>query len=950
MKRILLLSLWAMLLLSACATRESRIMAELREGFENPPAQARPLTWWHWMNGNITKDGLRKDLEWMKRAGLEGFFLFDAGMDSPSIVENRFDYMSAQWKDAFNYTLDKADSLGLFVGIASSPGWSLTGGPWVSEADAAKKVVWSETLVQGGFRLELALPEPPQACGAYQDEYKFPNDPDKYRWYRDLYVIAMRKPQYDTARIVHSVEKAGFKMDFTITDNCPTPETSDCTALSDVIDLSTSFSKGILSWDAPEGEWKIFRFGCNLIGHQNGPAVPEATGLEVDKLDADAVRRYYTKYFDLYRDAGSNRFGPHGIRGLEIDSYESAKCTWTPRMEEEFYSRRGYSLRPWMPVLTGQIVESAAMSERFLFDWRQTLGELLAENHYDAVNKIIEPLGLIRFNESHEERTAFTGDGMMVKRTADVPMSAFWARFRAGWYATYPNAEADLRESSSVAHIYGQNICAAESFTTNGHPGKWDGWYAYQCPPSRLKPLADAAMAEGLNKFVVHTSVHQPRDDKFPGLGLARYGQWFHRHETWAEEARAWTDYLSRSSFMLQQGRNVADIAYFYGEGKNPTGRFNAERVQIPAGYNYDFINADILCNVLERRAHRVETPSGQSYALIVLDPQLRRISMGVLRRLAEFARGGVAVYGPRPQYLAGMEGSDADFAALVDEVWALDNVSEDGGIAQALLRAGVTEDVQSLPDSCSYVHRKLKSGDVYWVANICSQPREITLSLRAAGRKPELWNAVDASRREVSYRIEGDRTVVTLPMERDDSQFIVMVEKGTAESCSLPKPEFEEFARLEGPWNVTFQEGRGAPESLVFEELMSFTDCPVEGVKYFSGTASYEKRFVCFELPQGPCLLDFDGVGEMAHVFLNGKDLGLLWKEPFMVDVSDALVEGENQLEVRVTNTWGNRLIRDAQPGVTPITYTSWKFYLGTEPLSPSGLWGPVRLLTTRS
>ncbi|MBP9998598.1 MAG: hypothetical protein KBS67_05070, partial [Bacteroidales bacterium] len=554
MKKILP-ALLAILAIASCAQNAKRSLSELEQGFCNPPESARPLTWWHWMNGNITKDGLRKDLEWMDRAGLAGFFLFDAGMDSPSIVEQRHDYMSDGWKEAFSYTLDLADSLGMFVGIASSPGWSLTGGPWVSEEDAAKKVVWSETCVSGGRSLSLQLPEPPSACGVYQYEYRYPEDQDRHRFYRDLYVIAVEKPEADTARIVNGVVKAGFKMDFRITDNCPTPETADCTPLARVLDLTDSFRDGVLDWDAPEGEWKIFRFGYNLIGHTNGPAVPEATGLEVDKLDADAVRRYYDNYFALYRDAGGNRFGPHGIQGLEIDSYESAKCTWTPALEQEFLRRRGYSLRPWMPVLTGQIVESADRSERFLFDWKQTLGELLAENHYDAVNEIIAPLGLVRYNESHEERTAFSGDGMRVKATADVPMSAFWARFRAGWYSTYPNAEADVRESSSVAHIYGQNVCAAESFTTNGHPGKWDGWFAYQCHPGRLKPVADAAMAEGLNKFVIHTSVHQPKDDVFPGLGLSRYGQWFNRHDTWAEEARPWMDYLARSSYMLQQGR-----------------------------------------------------------------------------------------------------------------------------------------------------------------------------------------------------------------------------------------------------------------------------------------------------------------------------------------------------------------------------------------------------------
>ncbi len=924
---------------------------ELREGFDNPPADCRPLVWWHWMDGNITKEGIRKDFEWLHRSGISGVFLFDAGMNFPRIVDNRLSYMSPGWKDAFHYTVDLADSLGMTVGIASSPGWSLTGGPWVSEDDAQKKIVWSEIKVEGGAAFHGTLPEPPSVAGQYQDEPEFPNDPDKYRHYRDLYVIAVKCPQADTARIRESAVKGGFKMNYKVSDNFPTPDTDDVTPVDGVIDLTAQYVNGTLDWNVPEGRWKIFRFGYSLLGHVNGPATKEATGLEVDKLDRDAVMRYFDNYFRMYGSALAEDGGSPAeealkgrIAAIEIDSYESGKATWTPRMEEEFLSRRGYALRPWLPVLTGQIIGSAVQSEQFLFDWRQTLGELLAENHYDGMNGRFHSLGIARFNEAHEERTAFTGDGMMVKRCADVPMSAFWVRFRAGWYSSYPTSDADVRESSSVAHIYGQNICAAESFTTNGRIGKWDGFGAYQCHPGNMKPVADMAMACGLNKYVIHTSVHQPVDDRIPGLGLGSYGQWFNRHDSWAGEAKTWTDYLSRSSFLLRQGRFVADIAYFYGEDKNITGRFMDERVEIPRGYNFDFVNGDIILNVLELKGNRLTTRSGMEYRMLRIDPEVKYMSMPVLKRIAEFARAGVAICGPKPLRCANLLSDADEFRALSDEVWNLPNVSE-GGLLPSLREAGIAEDVTALPDSVEFVHRKIDGGDIYWIANISSTPRQLTLGLRAKARAAEIWHADTGTREAAGTAATENGTSVSLNLERDDAQFVILSGRKTVSGAAeAVRPSGEMICTIDGPWELSFQAGRGAPERATFRELASYTDSEDEGIRYFSGTATYTAHFNFSGDSSGELWIDLGRVYNMARISLNGTDLGLAWKTPYRLSATGALRQGDNELKIDVTNSWANRLIGDEQPGASRrITYTSHPFYTADSPLVPSGLAGPV-------
>ena len=925
-------------------------LESLREDFDNPGSDCKPLVWWHWMNGNVTCDGIRKDLVWMHDVGIGGVFLFDAGNFRGQIVPQRLPYMSEGWKDAFRYSLELCDSLGMSMSLASSPGWSITGGPWVCEDDAQKKIVWSICELEGGTVFEGPLPEFPSVAGPYQEEMKYPATPDRYRYSRDVCVVAVRKPVCDTARIVESEVKAGFRMNYKIADNFPTPPTADCTALGDVIDLTADYSDGILRWTAPEGGvWKIYRFGCSLLGHVNGPATPESTGLEVDKLDKGAVARYYDNYLSMFaRAIDPEAEGPEALKGrissMVIDSYESGKATWTPAMEREFEARRGYALRLWLPVLTGQIIGSAEQSERFLFDWRQTLGELIAEAHYDGANDILHPLGIARYNEAHEERTSFTGDGMMVKRSADVPMSAFWVRFNAGWYSSYPTSEADVRECSSVAHIYGQNVCAAESFTTNGFPGKWDGFGAYRCHPGNLKRVADAALACGLNKFVIHSSVHQPCDDVVPGLGLDRYGQWFNRHDTWATEAGPWIAYLTRSSSMLRAGRHVADIAYFYGEDRNITARFMHERPQIPAGWNFDYVNADILLNVFKIKGGRLVTASGMNYAVLRIDPQVKRMSLPVLERIAQFARAGVTIIGPKPEGPANLKADRTLFSALADEVWALPNVS-DGNFDPCL--AGIAPDVLDLPDSAFFVHRSVEGGDLYWIANNCSREREFTVSLRCKAASAEIWHPDSGVREKACFKGADGRTQVTLRLSPDDAQFLVLSRKDCATDAQEPfiPAESAVALSLEGEWKVEFQQGRGAPERASLE-AGSWTESACEGIRYFSGRAAYSRSFE-FRPGQG-CryFLDLGDVCNMAHVYLNGRDLGLLWKKPYRVEITDALECGGNDLRVEVINSWANRLIGDEQPGASrTLTYTVIPFYSASSPLPPSGLLGPVRV-----
>ena len=430
----------------------------------------------------------------------------------------------------------------------------------------------------------------------------------------------------------------------------------------DVVDVTDRMrADGHLDWTPPPGRWTVLRLGYSLTGARNGPASPEATGLEVDKLDAAAVRGYLDQYLSKYQDASGGLMGARGVKYMITDSWEAGTQNWTPALFAEFKRRRGYDLHAWMPVLAGHVVKTAEASDQVLWDFRQTLSDLVAENHYAQLAETLHQRGMGLYSESHESGRAFMGDGMSVKRGATIPMGAMWTQ-APGVNKEQYGSNADLRESASVAHIYGQNLVAAESMTAVG--GAW-AW-----APEYLKPTADQEMAMGVNRFVIHTSVHQPLVGEAPGLGLGPFGQWFTRNETWAEKAGPWIQYLARGSYLLQQGRFVADLAYFYGEDSNVTALFAEKAPNVPVGYNFDFINAEALMSALTVEDGALVTAGGMRYRALILDANARFMSLAVLRHLTDLVQAGAIVIGDRPAATPSFADDGAEFNRLRTALW----------------------------------------------------------------------------------------------------------------------------------------------------------------------------------------------------------------------------------------------------------------------------------------
>ena len=856
-------------------------------------------------------------------------------------------------------------------------------------------------------------------------------------------------------KINHSQELGGFGIihDFW---KYHTPYSKDAIRTSDIIDLTGKMTAdGKLECSLPAGRWRIYRFGWSITGKINHPASPEATGLEVDKLDPDAWMRYFRTYLDLYKDAADGMLGEKGIRYLLVDSYEAGAYTWTPKLAKEFKARRGYDLLPWLPVLAGEIIGSSQMSERFLWDWRRTLGELFCEN-YDRINEIVNEYDLAgRYTESHEASRAYTGDGMDPKIKATIPMAAFWMENTPTGSAV-PSAICDIRESASVSHIYGQRLVAAESFSVNGDEGR-----AYTYCPENMKYIADVGLSAGVNRFVIHESASQPNDQYLPGLQLFRYGQWLHRNETWGEYAWVLTDYLARSSSMLQQGNSVADILLYYGEDLNITGLYGGQAFsslpQVPDGYNYDFANPTVLRSGIKVENRTLVAPSGARYRVLWLDRNCEVMSLDILKKIKEFADAGVIICGKEPKSCAGLKADDRAFASIVDDIWhsRRKNVFAKG-LEDCLRRSGIQPDFRATvtspvaepvvrhssptikatggsaghfdklsdqenaveapanaPDSYGdfkYVHRTLPdSTQIYWVRNFSGKDSNVELSFRDGGKFAAIFNPENGDVTDADVKFGNGRSTVSLPLLSADARFVVLSNRPqikvtidtvfvnttdttmicTSDSTevhpvdslvsaghfdtsassaqrklsdqgislrdqqnSVAEPvEATTIQTVTSTWQVHFDQKNGGTADEEFPELVSWTRKENPIVKYFSGTAIY-KTTVTIDSTQlatsARIFIDLGVVKNIADLSINGTPAGVLWKAPFRTaDIKPLLKEGDNLLEIKITNVWRNRMIGDVQPGEKHPVTAIRRFYKSTDKLLPSGLLGPVRIIT---
>jgi len=700
---------------------------------------------------------------------------------------------------------------------------------------------------------------------------------------------------------------------------------------------------GTLDWDVPAGQWVILREGMAPTGVTNSPASPEGRGPEIDKMNRQLLAYHFDSFIGklIARMPAADRTAFHHV---VADSYEQGSENWTDGFGDDFQKRYGYDPLPWLPVLSGRIVESADASDRFLWDLRRLIADRISSDYVGALSSESRKHGLRMWLENYGH-WGFPGEFLQYGGACDDISGEYWTSGALG--------NIELRASSSAANIYGKPTVTAESWTSGGPFWTQDPW--------ALRQRGDWSWTEGINHVLFHLYIQQAYDDRLPGVD-APFGTEFNRHNTWFYQAGDWIKYIRRSTYLLQQGKHIADIAYFIGEDTpKMTG---VQNPPLPTGRDYDYINGDVIRNRLQVRDGKFVLPDGMSYRVLVL-PQLETMRPELLEKIRDLVRAGGVILGPRPLRSPSLEhypDCDRTIEKLAAEIWQNcdgTNVTSvnfgRGRVFCGLDLPAVFDTMGLAPDLAGaerkpfpWIHRGGGDTDIYFISNQSNEPQNLAPVFRVSGRQPELWDAVTGTRRDLrNFSAAPGGTIVPLHFEPRQSLFVIFQHPATP--AANPAPNFPTptvLGELSGAWQVSFDPKWAGPESAVFDTLQDWTTRPEPGIKYYSGTAKYRKTFDRPAGTHGRLLLNLGTIHNLAHVRLNGHDLGVVWCAPWSVDITDAVLPAGNQLELEVVNTWANRIIGDLKlPEAQRLTWTVKPHFTADSPLLPAGLIGPVTL-----
>ncbi|MCC7373404.1 MAG: hypothetical protein IT581_02020 [Verrucomicrobiales bacterium] len=729
--------------------------ADLAKGFQRPPASARPWVYWFWLNGNITSNGITADLESMKRVGIGGALIMEVDQGAPV---GPIDFMSDRWRALFSHVHREANRLGIEINMNNDAGWNGSGGPWIRPEQSMQKVVFSETHVVGPIHFDGPLPQPETVAG----------------FYRDITVLAF--PTTGSNRIDGIRGKAAFDVaGGSSIERSPWP-TDATVSRQRLLTLTFDSTSKRATGDLPAGNWTLVRFGHTSTGIENAPAPKSGRGLECDKLSAAGMEAQFAGMMAKLADdnPASSRQTHPGLVATHIDSWENGSQNWSDTLRDEFRQRRGYDLTPFLPVLTGRVVDSLEISTRFLRDLRQTVSDLVIDHYATRMRDLAHAQGL-RFTVE-----AYGGpcDSIPYAGRSDEPMGEFW---------TPSGAIETCRAMASAGHIYGKRIIGAEAFTS----GDQERWREH---PALLKSHGDRAFCEGINRFVFHRYALQPwtQPDRRPGMTMGPWGQHYERTQTWWEWTPAWHEYLARCQFLLRQGLFVADVCYVQPE-LPPQGPGDHPR----DGYAWDECTAEAVLERMQVQDGQVVLPDGMRYRLLVL-PNSESMTPGLLRKVRELVNAGATVLGPKPQFspsLTDYPACDAEVTRLAAELWGPSDgrqITEHplgkGRVlwgptpAQALKAVGVPPDFTS-SHGLSRLHRRTADADLYFVANPKPVALTTTCAFRVTGRRPEFWWP-DSGRieRAAMFSDDGQMTHVVLPFDPSGSVFVVFRDSSRGE------------------------------------------------------------------------------------------------------------------------------------------------------------------------
>ncbi len=731
----------------------------------------------------------------------------------------------------------------------------------------------------------------------------------------------------------------------------------------DVVDLSDKMdADGRLKWDAPAGNWVVLRMGMIPMGTQNAPSSPESRGLEVDKMNREHVESLFDGMVGefLRKTPVKER---KALKYIIADSYETGPQNWTDGFAEKFGTRFGYSPEWFMPVLTGRVVDNPNVSERFLWDMRRLIVEGIAYDYVGGLREVCNRNDLTLWLEDYGH-WGFPSEFLLYGSQSNQVGGEFWIG------GVRDNIE--CRAAVSCAHTYGKKSIYAESFTSG---------YNFRESPASIKKWCDWVYGVGVNHLILHVYIHQP-DERKPGI-IQWFGTDFNRHNTWFEQSKGFIDYTRRSSVLLKAGVPVIDVAYYIGE--NAPMMQGPRDPELPDGYEFDFINSDVLINRTSVEDGRIVVKDGPGYAVLVL-PKQKRMRPEVAEAIKRLVDQGATIIGPRPLQSPSLENypaCDETLGQIAGELWgAVDGetvrmgrygkgyVYDGVSLEEVLTHNGIEQDVRIISDSeirCAsagsdnigigrrggivFNHRTGEKTDIYFLANTSNEAVDFTASFRCTGRRPSLWNAVTGEINEAAaFMQEEGRTLIPLHLEASESIFVVFdgkISKSAGGSADSNRPEYTTLAMLDGKWTVRF-EGQNAPGEIVFDALSDWSQHTNPAIKYYAGTALYEKSFTLENrVSDKPVILELGDVGVIATVFVNGKEAGIVWTTPWEIDISNFSVSGKNDLQIRVANTWNNRVFADSElPEEERQTYISQRYHFKADaPLLKGGLLGPAKI-----
>ncbi len=878
---------------------KNEYLQQLSAEFINPPMSSRPGAFWCWLNGDVTKESITNDLEEMKDKGMARAEIWD--VEARNNTNGAFGigpaFLGDESVELIKHALSEGKRLDMRIGMIASSGWN-AGGSWVKPDWAAKALYSSETKISGGqaFHGALNFPELPEDC---------PKDYDGNPIYsKEVAVIA-------------------------IPDN-PEKKIKD---LADLVMLHEKFDGKTLTWEVPEGNWTVLRFVCSNTGQHLIVPSPNSDGLFIDFFDPSATKRhlaYILGRLGITRENAKDK----GLGYMEFDSMELDEATaWTDAMDSVFKAHHNYDILPLLPAFSGWKLPGG--NDTFLYDFKKTISDQLIASHYQTGRDFLAEYGIDLVGESGGPGPPIWEscpvDALKALGSVSIPRGEFWVQMSRHIFL--------VKEVASASHIYGLGPVDAESFTT---------WRRWKDSPHTLKEYLDRAFCEGLNSVTIHTFANTRPEFGFPGRAY-HAGIDINPTATWWEQSRPFMDYMSRCSYLLAQGKFVGDVAYYYGDRVPnffPTLQGDSLRPMIDglnAGYDFDVVNTDVILNRMDAKDGKLVMPDGLNYNLLVL-PNIEDIPEVIIQKVEKLIAAGANVLVQNPEIAKKFKGK------------ILTNNTIDEGLAELSLAKDFARDENKL----DFIHRRLDGIDLYYVRNKTNVSITETVEFRTTNEQVEFWDPVSSKQFNIADAQSKDGiTKVNLKLSAFGSAFIVF----TGVDRNLPtynKSLETQTMEITSPWKLSFPENWGAPASVELDKLISWTDHEEKGINFFSGTASYENSFNISKeaiKSKKAISIDLGEVFDVAEILVNGKSAGILWTKPYSLNIEEFVKEGENKLEVQITNLWINRLTGDinlpeeekfCRTNRPPVIDNDTGYDDLTWRIQTSGLLGPVTIKET--